>query len=106
MSQTNITTGEVRGCLTPNGGVATLYHAKPVLIQGAWLVAKYQNNYQQFRVYKDKMAALLQYWTSTRLQQSSGLYVWFDQMETGADNLVTSQCPSFWSGCWNTKDDR
>eukprot|EP00966_Prymnesium_polylepis_P007029 162086-Prymnesium_polylepis.1 len=35
-----------------------------------------------------------------------GLYVWHDQMESGADNLVTSRCPSkvaFW--CWNEAKD-
>ena len=36
---TNVTTGEVQGCVTPQGPTGSIYHAKPVLIQAAWLAA-------------------------------------------------------------------
>ena len=49
------------------------------------------------------MRALLLYWnSSTRLHAPTGLHTWHDQLETGADNLVFSLCPSQFSPeCWS-----
>ena len=41
LSGVDLSTGMVKGCLTPDGATPTIYHAKPVLIQGAWIGAKH-----------------------------------------------------------------
>ena len=103
---TNITNGEVQGCLLPSGGTGTIFHAKPVVIQGAWLAAQeidhqhyHHHQHQQqnnnnnektmyFKRYAKQMAALLKYWTSNiRLDQATQLPKWYNQLESGQDNL-------------------
>ena len=84
----------------PDDNPASGSHAKPLLIQGALAAAEYQEDFDQFKPYKDKMAALLGYWESVRKDDASSLYTWHDQMESGADNLVLSACPSDRSDCW------
>lgn len=105
LSKVNLSTGEVKGCLTPEGDTPTLYHAKPILIQGSFLAAKYDNgNYNYFQQFQQQMVALLNYWdnSTTRVDPRTGLHRWHDQLETGADNLVFSVCPSQYSTwCWN-----
>lgn len=102
----NLTNGNVSGCITVNGPTPTLYHAKPILIQGAYLAAKASNNYTQFLPYKPAMVALLSYWESSiRKDPQSSLHQWYNQLETGADNLVYSVCPSAYSPeCWSDSD--
>jgi len=58
-----------------------------VIIQGAWLAAKEMNDFEQFFPFRVKMAALLEYWERQRLDPDTSLYVWYNQMESGADNL-------------------
>jgi len=102
--------------LTPtssNSGV--IYHAKPVLLQGAWLSTKHATSHDPsagnttlaaFRKFKPQMQALLSYWDAPpKKDLATGLYVWHDQMQTGADDLVMSDCPDKSSKCWNEKDD-
>jgi len=49
------------------------------------------------------MKALLDYWDRVRKDETTGLYVWYDQLESGADNLPISVCPSNLSAdCWVT----
>lgn len=109
--QTNSTTGEVTICVDPTttspscssdpaDNQASGSHAKPLLIQGALIAADFTGDYEQFHSYKNKMAALLKYWEDVRKVPNTGLYTWHDQMESGADNLVLSTCPSPRSGCW------
>jgi hypothetical protein len=75
--------GKVPGCLTPNGPSKTLYHAKPVIIQGAWLAAKQlPNGPAEFKEYAGQMRDLLNYWDCERKHSQTGLYVWFDQVCT------------------------
>ena len=109
------TTGDVTICLDPSDpnpscssdpsdNPAVAAHAKPLLIQGALIAARYTGDFSQFREYKDKMELLLDYWERERKDEETGLYVWHDQMESGADNLVTSPCPSSRSDCWVEED--
>lgn len=108
LQKTNLTTGEVKGCLTPGGDTPTLFHAKPIIIQGALLAAKFDGgNYSQFASFRPAMEALLAYWASPqRVDVSTGLHTWHDQLETGADNLVLSLCPSPYSPeCWSEARD-
>ena len=87
----------------PNNSTAVAAHAKPLIIQGAWLAANHENDYEQFREFVPKMKALLNYWEENRFDTKTGLYVWHDQMEGGADNMVISPCPSERSDCWVEK---
>jgi hypothetical protein len=108
LAKTNLTDGEVKGCLTPGGDTPTLFHAKPIIVQGAFLAAKFDGaNYSQFKVFQPAMLALLAYWSSPqRVDAATGLHVWHDQLETGADNLVLSLCPSPYSPeCWSEARD-
>ena len=109
LDHTNVTDGEVQGCLVPGGGTGTIYHAKPILLQGAWLSAKHDKSgsvLKGFQQYKPQMKALLDYWErSPRKHASTGLYLWHDQLQTGADDLVTSTCPSKYSKCWDESLD-
>ena len=83
LALTNVTDGEVKGCLTPDGDTPTLYHAKPMIIQAAWLAGKAVGSTAVFRPYLAQMAALLKYWNSTsRFDPATGLYYWHDQLET------------------------
>jgi hypothetical protein len=111
LDHTNVTTGEVQGCIKPSGSTGSIYHAKPVVIQGAWLSCKSDATAAaEFARFEPQMKALLAYWEQPPrrhvLDGGDALYVWHDQMQTGADNLVTSACPSkysFW--CWNEAKD-
>lgn len=116
LDHTNTTTGEVQGCLLPSGPTGTISHAKPIVIQGAWLSVKQAMDgfggnatalLQQFMTYRPQMEALLTYWGSgQRVDASTGLRRWHDQLQSGADNLVTSLCPSKYStDCWVEEDD-
>jgi len=109
--QTNETTGEVTICVDPtttspscssdpSDNISSGSHAKPVLIQGALAAAEHTNDWEQFRPYSSKMSALLAYWSTQRKHSPTGLFTWHDQMESGADNLVLSACPSPRSDCW------
>eukprot|EP00298_Acanthocystis_sp_HF-20_P001834 c12293_g1_i1.p1 GENE.c12293_g1_i1~~c12293_g1_i1.p1 ORF type:complete len:400 (-),score=160.07 c12293_g1_i1:26-1225(-) len=82
--------GTIPGCLTPAGPSKTLNHAKPVIIQGAWIAVQNSVSVNDFLPYRSKMQNILQYWERDRKHKQTGLYVWYNQMESGADNLVLS----------------
>jgi hypothetical protein len=109
LNLTDLITGELPGGLSPSGGTGVLYHAKPVIIQGAWLAARATGGAAAWRRFQPAMEALLAYWagalpgsSSRRVDARTGLPLWHDQLETGCDNLVFSQCPSSFSPeCWS-----
>ena len=107
LSAVNLSTGDVKGCLTPEGSSPTLYHAKPIIIQGAWLAVRASGGDPSlFRPFEPAMRALLAYWEAPqRVDAATGLHRWHDQLETGADNLVYSACPSAYSSCWDDTTD-
>merc|ERR1711938_379597 len=99
---TNLSDGAVTGCLTttkptvcssqPQLGDA-LVHAKPILIQGAWIAASAPGgDPAAFERFAPAMEALLDFWDRPpRRDPASGLRVWHDQLESGADNCVLSR---------------
>jgi len=110
LSLTNVSTGEVQGCVTPKGPTGGIYHAKPVIIQAAWLAVDRGANEAEtkaFQHWEAAMESLLGYWDrAPNKDNATGLRVWHDQLQTGSDNLVTSNCPSKWSfWCWSEKKD-
>lgn len=110
---TNLSDGTVTGCLTrtlpticssdPTTQHDALAHAKPILIQGAWLAASAPGgDPAAFERFAPAMEALLSFWDRPpRRDPTSGLRVWHDQLESGADNCVLSRCPSARSSCWS-----
>ena len=113
---TNLTTGEVTQCVDPttrspscsssNESEAVGAHAKPLLIQGALFAARRQNDFAQFLPFQPQMEALLGYWERERVDPVTGaLFTWHDQMESGADNMPTSPCPTVRSACWDEASD-
>jgi len=110
---TNLSDGSVTGCLTPTKPTIcssdphqtdALVHAKPILIQGAWLAASAPGgDPKSFEPFKPAMEALLAYWDRPpRRDPRTQLRTWHDQMETGADNSVLSLCPNARSPeCWS-----
>ena len=102
LDHTNVTDGTVQGCLLPSGATGTIFHAKPVVIQGAWLAAPHDPSVD-FEQFAAQMKALLLYWRSpARSDPVSGLPRWYNQLESGQDNLVLSTCASDRSpACWN-----
>eukprot|EP01138_Halocafeteria_seosinensis_P002431 gb/GECG01002488.1/.p1 GENE.gb/GECG01002488.1/~~gb/GECG01002488.1/.p1 ORF type:complete len:419 (+),score=51.68 gb/GECG01002488.1/:1-1257(+) len=102
--KTNTDTGVVKGCITPDKDSDTIYHAKPLLIQGAWIAAKHMGDTEQFFEFRSSMQALLRYWRNERRDHRTGLYVWYDQMESGADDLPISPIPSKHSEGWNEQE--
>ena len=113
LALTNVSSGELPGGLSPSGGTGVLYHAKPVIVQGAWLAAQAAGNTSRWRPFAPAMEALLDYWrgalpgsSARRVDAATGLPLWHDQLETGCDNLVFSQCPSAFSPeCWSEAAD-
>ena len=106
VSNVTVPSGEVPGCITPAGSTGVLYHAKPVLIWGAYLAATASGDFTSWSQWEPQMEALLTYWnSSSRFEPSTGLWHWHDQLESGCDNLVLSQCPSQFSTCWSEAED-
>ena len=112
LAATNVSNGNVTGCLTPTLPTVCsssskehevgLRHAKPLIIQGAWLAARAPGGSSRaFAPYRRQMEALLAFWDRPpRRDAQTGLRTWHDQMESGADNCVLSRCPSARSACW------
>ena len=51
-------------------------------------------DFEQFREFLPQMKALDRYWETTSKDRDTGLFQWHDQLESGCDNLITSECPS------------
>ena len=57
------------------------------------------------RLHRDAMERLLTYWhTGPRLDPVTGLHVWYDQMESGADDLVYSPVASAHTPGWTVEE--
>ena len=109
LEHTNLTDGTVEGCLVPDQPPqGVIYHAKPLIIQGAYLSVDNETiNYDSFFQFELAMIALLEWWDrAPQKDPYTGLFTWHDQLQSGADNLVLSECPSYRSPeCWNEKSD-
>ena len=75
LAATNLTTGDVEGCQLPSGATGTIYHAKPIIIQGSWIAAKNggPNVLNQFKAFGAQMKAQLGYWMRERRDNATGL---------------------------------
>jgi len=59
---------------------------------------------ESLREFLPKMRALLSFWDRERKDPSSGLYRWWDTMESGADDLVYFYPPSKHTPSWSDKE--
>lgn len=105
LERVDIASGEVKGCLTPAGASSTLYHAKPVLLQMAFLGAQATGQLGELAEFRPQMEALMRYWhTGPRRDSETGLHFWHDIMESGADDLVWDPVPSGHSAEWKAEE--
>jgi hypothetical protein len=101
LSAVSLPDGEVRGCLTPDGSTPYLRRAKPGLVWGAWLAARASGNFSAFRPYDAQMSALLSFWEAPpRYDAASGCSLWYEMVESGADNLAYVPCAADSMPCW------
>jgi hypothetical protein len=75
-------------------------------MQGAYLSAKADGgSFDAFKPLAPAMHALLRYWHSgKRYDAATGLHVWYDQMESGADDLVYSDVASGHTPGWTSEE--
>lgn len=97
--------GAVPGCLTPAGASTTLAHAKPVIIWSLWLAARSTGDVVSLAPLADKMRALLRFWDMSRSDARTGLVVWYDTMECGADDLPWARVASKHTPAWDESRD-
>ena len=98
--------GDIPGCVTPKGFSPTLRHAKPVLIWAAYCAARASGDFTQFAPFLPQMEALLAYWDAgRRFDAATGLHVWFDVMECGADDAPWYEPASGHTPGWTEEKD-
>jgi hypothetical protein len=101
LANVSLPDGQVRGCLTPDGSSPYLRHAKPILVWGAFLAARATGDFAAFRPYAAQMEALLLFWAQPpRYDAASGCSLWYEMVESGADNLAYVPCASDAMACW------
>ena len=80
LDKVDLESGEVQGCLKPSGATGSIYHAKPVIIQGSWIAAKTNGSIEELQVFKRfgaAMQATLSWWErSPQRDTTTGLHVW------------------------------
>lgn len=84
------TTGKVAGCLTTKGYDERLNHMKPFLAQGAYLAGKFLNDYSFLKKHWTKMKKIVLYRQNHLWSKKYDLGVWYDSMESGADNNIAA----------------
>ncbi|MBI1863366.1 hypothetical protein HYS00_04590 [Candidatus Microgenomates bacterium] len=82
--------GKVPGCLTPEGYDPRLNHMKPFLAQGILIASKALNDFTWIKKNWDVIKKIVLYRESTMWNNKYDLAVWFDSMESGADNNVAA----------------
>lgn len=81
-------TGKVAGCLTSKGYDERLNHMKPFLAQGAYLAGKFLHDYSWLKKYWTKLKLIVLYREKHLWNKKYDLGVWYDSMESGADNNI------------------
>ena len=80
--------GKVAGCLTAKGYDERLNHMKPFLAQGAYLAGKFLKDYSWLKKHWTKMKKIVLFREKHLWNNKYGLGVWYDSMESGADNNI------------------
>lgn len=82
--------GKVAGCLTAKGFDERLNQMKPLLAQGAYLAGKFLKDYKWIKPYWSKLKKIVLYREKYLWNKKYDLGVWFDSMESGADNNIAA----------------
>ncbi len=80
--------GKVAGCITAKGYDERLNHMKPFLAQGAYLAGKFLNDYSFLKKNWTRMKKIVLYRENHLWNKKYDLGVWYDSMESGADNNI------------------
>lgn len=78
--------GKVAGCLTAKGFDERLNHMKPFLAQGVYLAGKFLGDYGWLKKYWNRLKKIVLYREKHLWNKKYDLGVWYDSMESGADN--------------------
>ena len=82
--------GKVAGCLTAKGYDERLNHMKPLLAQGAYLSGKFLNDFSWLKNHWNKFKKIVLYREKHLWHKKYDLGVWYDSMESGADNNIAA----------------
>ncbi len=82
--------GFTPGCVTPKGRDERLNQMKPFLAQGAYFSSKFLNDFDWLVSYVTKLETIVMYRENNLWNKKYDLGVWFNSMESGADNNVAA----------------
>lgn len=82
--------GKVAGCLTAKGYDERLNYMKPFLAQGAYLAGKFLKDFSWVKPHFAKMKKIVLYREKHLWNKKCDLGVWYDSMESGADNNIAA----------------
>lgn len=85
---TNPRTGFTPGLVTPKGRDARLNHIKPFLAQGVFFASRNLNDFSWVKPQFAKLEKAIRYRETRLWSRQYGLGMWYDGMESGADNNI------------------
>lgn len=88
LHHTNSRTGFTPGLITPQGRDTRLHHIKPFLAQGTYLASKALQDFSWIKPFYGKLKLSITYREKGLWSKQYGLGMWYDSMESGADNNI------------------
>jgi len=82
--------GKVAGCLTAKGYDERLNQMKPFLAQGTYLAGKFLKDFSWIKPHWTRLKKIVLYREKYLWNKKYDLGVWYDSMESGADNNVAA----------------
>jgi len=90
LTYTNPKTGFTPGLLTPKGRDMRLNHVKPFLAQGIYTASKNLGDFSWVKPFWKKLELSVTYRERNLWSKQFGLGMWYNSMESGADNNVAA----------------
>ncbi|MFH1426435.1 MAG: trehalase family glycosidase [Candidatus Kerfeldbacteria bacterium] len=88
LQYTNKRTGFTPGLVTPKGRDTRLNHIKPFLAQGVFFASRNLNDFSWIKPHFSKLELVVTYRERYLWSKKYGLGMWYDGMESGADNNI------------------
>lgn len=88
LHHTDTKTGFTPGLVTPAGRDTRLHHIKPFLAQGIYFASKALNDFSWVKSEYTKLKLSITYRERDLWSKEYGLGMWYDSMESGADNNI------------------
>jgi alpha,alpha-trehalase len=82
--------GYTPGCVTPKGRDERLNQMKPFLAQGAYYASQFLNDFDWLAPHYEKLKTIVIYREKNLWNKKYNLAVWFNSMESGADNNLAA----------------